>query len=502
MQSSGEHMRQRVIEAELLRRRRESRRFGMQGYSKNLHEVPNEGSLALESSKLVVATVQNRPVLCPAEYMMDDDDMMVSVLQNLAASKRQKDRVPSAMILHRHLQKHDPHQFVPRQDTIVHQKIKGLNELENDAFYVHVQAKEQNPISTLPNISEKKAVASKFLQLFDLDSSRTGRTNEISVNHPDTSRRDTVSTPVKGSLAAEQFSWASAPGRSAGYHMPLARLASANNRKSLESSPVLELAAPYSKNYVENYMSKVRHSRLGANRPVVSIPKELVRNEKATNGACGIEDDTFVTSHQRWQTADSVPHSSPSRTTQDNLDDHVWEERDCDTADLGTESPLKEEDALDPFERLERERMLEQVQKMYSDVPIQLLDPTDAFPDGTHAPRRNISTATKSLHVVMPSNQNEERVANSGYAEVKKTARHLERTPLSIGNRMKNSTAPAAQPKTYPSSPLRMSVNIMRPFESMVNIAEKSAAFPTNASKRNQHRTPIAIMFGGPNLME
>jgi hypothetical protein len=85
---------------------------------------------------------------------------------------------------------------------------------------------------------------------------------------------------------------------------------------------------------------------LGANRPVVSIPKELVRNEKATNGACGIEDETFATSHQRWQTADSVPHSSPSRTTQDNMDDHVWEERDCDTADLGTESPLKEEDAL------------------------------------------------------------------------------------------------------------------------------------------------------------
>jgi len=485
---SGENMRQRALEAELMNRRRESRRFGMQGYSRNLHEAPNEGSLTLESSKLVVANVQNRPVLCHAEHMIDDDDVIATALQNLAASKRQKDRVPSAMILHRHLQKQN--QFLPRQNSIVHQKIKGQNDLENDTFYVHVRPQEPKQEATLPNLNVKKAVASKFLQLFDLDSSRSGRTNEISGNYQDTSRRaeERVSTPVKG-----HFSWMHAPGQSGGYHMPLARLRSAKNSKGLESSPILELAAPYSKNYVENYISKVRHSRLGANKPHESVPKQLVRSEKTRNGMGAIEHNAVIT-RQRRQTAESVLCSSPSRGSQlsqenqDNVDDCVGEDRD-EIVDFDAElPPLKDDDVPDPFERLERERMLEQVQQMYSDVSIQLEDlPDPALEIVEHFSTRNVSAATKSIHVIMP--YNEERIAIAGYTKVKKEARHHERVPVLIRS-------------TPPQPPLRMSVNILRPFENIVEIAEKSCAFPAYTMKRNQHHTPVAIMFGSPNLME
>ncbi len=511
----------------------------------NLRQLPTDGTLAVESSKLIVKTVQNFKVLCHADSIIDDDDEMIEfALLNLAASRRQKDRAPSSMILHRHMQNRDSQQFSPHQNSIVHQKLRGQSDLDND--FSRVNAKElpaARSETVLPNLTAKIAVAPTFLQLFDLDSSRTGRTNECSVNHEQPSMRIEVSTPVRSARsAAEQFSYSMVPGCPDTVYMPAAKgkprtpLAMYEHAQTRNyPSPIVELAAPYSKNYVENYKSKIRHSRLGnlfGQLRHVGTPKNSVRPEHLRNRS--VENDADISQQQtstpeffpptfqrrdRLQSADSVLVSSPSQGS--HFDSDGCLERDTETAE-NCDSPVDEshtsckgEKYIDNFEEIERERMLEQVQKMYLDVPVDAtmakigpernikrsqresrLQTTDhevlktkTIPDVFNSRKRG--AASKSLTVMMPQNEASNAPARDplvDHSEVLEfSAKQSAKQPESIDRASQNH--------------YRMSVNILRPFESIVEVAQRFCAPTTKTVLKNQHSTPVAVMFASSSLM-
>jgi hypothetical protein len=551
-QLSGEQIRQRSIEAELTKRRLQSRRFNMRGYSMNLRELPNDGTLAVESSKLIVKTVQNFKVLCHADSMIDDDDDMIeSALLNLAASKRQKDRAPSSMILHRHMHNRNLQEFYPHQNSIVHQKLKGQTDSDNQVPRVYMnEVHIARPESALPILTPKIAVAPTFLQLFDLDSSRTGRTNECSVNYEQSSMRIEVYTPVRSARSArsviEQHSWSDAQFGLAGPHMPAAMgksrtpIAAPGAYNWLSppqpASPVLELAAPYSKNYVENYKSKIRHSRLGplfGQLRHVSTPKNAVRPEHVRNDE-GIEVDTESAQHRmstpdfpsqtfqrnsRLSSADSNLVSSPSEGS------HVdYFERDSEMNARTDDSLIdasctqyQEENTTDKFEEMERERMLEQVQKLYSDVPFDTsIETTGPKRCGLNSERDNRARAgewrtsnSKNSHV---SNASRRKGAEFKSLTVKMP--HNEDCSALARDHLDVNVHSSATLKSKPSVKkpehdgvtsqiqYRMSVNILRPFESIVDIAQRHcASTANNRVTKNQHATPVAVMLASPSLM-
>lgn len=535
---SGELLRQKSIEAELTKRRLESRRFNMRGYSMNLREIPKDGTLAVESSKLVVKTVQNFKVLCRADNFIDDDDEMIeSALLNLAASKRQKDRAPSSMILHRHIQNRDSQQFSLQQNSIVHQKLKGQADLDSAIFQVQVkEAPAPRPTSVLPNVNAKIAVSPSFLQLFDLDSSRSGRTNEYSSNHADSYRRSEECTPVKvkhDKIATDQHQWVSVPERPDDFHLPVAKRRSKTivieSASALHASnPTLELAAPYSKNYVENYKSKIRHSRLGAGN--IFATKNLVRPERTRNksGAVACEETTQRRistpdfnefESQRSLTADSILVSSPSRGSQDDFEETF--EREADACAQNCDHNESQFDVTpiflqeDMFEVIERERMLDQVQKMYANVSIPSRETKQhaGFKTGNvgnqrernafvssqefkalsnHSPIVKEAVSMKSIHVVMPRNE-----TRSATEQGHKSASTHSETVRTANERvmLKGNIAVANH--------YRMSINILRPFESIVDVAQRYCTSPTArmAAKTSQHATPVAVMFASESLM-
>jgi hypothetical protein len=539
---SGELLRQKSIEAELTKRRLESRRFNMRGYSMNLREIPRDGTLAVESSKLVVKTVQNFKVLCRADNFIDDDDEMIeSALLTLAASKRQKDRAPSSMILHRHMQNRDSQQFSLQQNSIVHQKLKGQADLDSAIFQVQVkEAPVPRPTSVLPNVNAKIAVSPSFLQLFDLDSSRSGRTNEYSSNHADSYRRSEVCTPVKvknDKMATDQHQWVSVPERPDDFHLPVAKRRSRTNGIESASTfhasnPILELAAPYSKNYVENYKSKIRHSRLGAGN--IFATKNLVRLERTRNksGAVAYEETTQrqILTHdftafesQRSLTADSILVSSPSRGSQDDFAETF--EREADTCAQNCEhgesqfdtTPIffKEDSSTDMFEVIERERMLEQVQNMYANVSIPSRETKQhaGFKNGNvgnqrernvfvssqeykalsdHSPIVKEAASLKSIHVVMPRNETRS-TTEQGHKSVDTHSEIVRAANERVMNKANIAVA----------NHYRMSVNILRPFESIVDVAQRYCTSPAArmAAKTSQHATPVAVMFASESLM-
>ena len=509
----------------------------------NLRQLPTDGTLAVESSKLIVKTVQNFKVLCHADSIIDDDDEMIEfALLNLAASRRQKDRAPSSMILHRHMQNRDSQQFSPHQNSIVHQKLRGQSDLDND--FSRANAKEL-PVArsetVLPNLSAKIAVAPTFLQLFDLDSSRTGRTNECSVNQ--SSMRIEISTPVRSARSAiEQFSCSNVPGCPDTVYMPAAKgkprtpLAMYEHTQTCDHpSSSVELAAPYSKNYVENYKSKIRHSRLGnlfGQLRHVGTPKNSVRPEHLRNRS--VENDADVSQQQtstpeffpptfqrrdRLQTADSVLVSSPSQGS--HVDSDGCLERDteiaenCDNSVDESHTSRKGEKLIDNFEEIERERMLEQVQKMYLDVPVDAtmakigpernirrsqresrLQTTDhevlkTKPIQAVFNSRKRGAASKSLTVMMPHNEARNAPARDFLAEHSEvfefSAKQSAKQPEIIDRASQNH--------------YRMSVNILRPFESIVDVAHRSCVPTAKMDLKNQHSTPVAVMFASSSLM-
>jgi hypothetical protein len=540
---SGELLRQKSIEAELTKRRLQSRRFNMREYSMNLREIPKEGTLAVESSKLIVKTVQNFKVLCHADSIIDDDDEMIeTALLNLATSKRQKDRAPSSMILHRHMQNHNPQHLFLQQNSIVHQKLKGQADLENGIFRVQVKEPSvSRPASVQSNNPNSKiAVAPTFLQLFDLESSRSSRTNECSVNHGESSRRLEVCTPVKDKSIMHQHPWGDAPGRPVELYMPTAKrhssrffAASELPKKSNPSSSTLELAAPYSKNYVENYMSKIRHSRLNSGH--IATSKVAVRAETTRNYGSVLNDngmtlnristpDSHSSRSQRLHTADSILVSTPSRGSQNDFDDSLGLDSpsrqmfdNFDSAVDATSILMKQDNGLDSFEAMERERMLEQAQKTYAHDLMPLKDTmVRRVGKGSNvgylreryalATNREIHIAiaqesinyvkeaasSKSLHVVMP--RDETRIAIVQDQKAKITHSEILHAPYV----RETNTANIAAPNHY-----RMSVNILRPFESIVEVAQKYCASPAArmVRKSSQHASPVAVMFTSSSMM-
>ncbi len=541
---TGEEMRQKSIEAELIKRRLQSRRFNMRGYSMNLRELPKDGTLAVGSSKLIVKTVQNLKVLCHADSIIDDDDEMIeSALLNLAASRRQKDRAPSSMILHRHMNIRNSQEFYPQQNSIVHQKLKGQTDLENETLRVQMnESPAARPQSVLPNLTARVAVAPTFLQLFDLDSSRTGRTNEISVNHEQSSMRIEVHTPVRSARSAiEQFSWGDAPICPADPCMPAAIRKSRtpiaaerdyNGQSSHNlSSPVLELAAPYSKNYVENYKSKIRHSRLGplfSQLRHISTPKNSVRPEQIRIDQ-GIKNDDKSAQqrmltpdlqyepfqpHDRHPSADSALVSSPS---EDSRVDYF--ERDSDLIVRNVESPIdasctyyNEAKTTDQFEEMERERMLEQVQKMYSDVPFDTTIETIGSKGGSLKSRWEDRAELRTLNNKNTQSASASRKKGAESKNITVVIPHNEDSSVYTRDRMAmithsdaNLSKPSAKKPEFVDrashSHYRMSVNILRPFETIVDIAQRHCASTDNRVTKNQHATPVAVMFASSSLI-
>ncbi len=514
----------------------------------NLRELPNDGTLAVESSKLIVKTVHNLKVLCHADSIIDDDDEMIeSALLNLAASRRQKDRAPSSMILHRHMHARNSQEFYPQQNSIVHQKLKGQTDLDNEMLRVHTkELPTDRSQSVLPNLTTKIAVAPTFLQLFDLDSSRTGRTNECSVYHEQSSMRIEVHTPVRTARSAiEKNSWNDVPFCPTGPCMPAALrkprtpLATTGQNWSSSQSPsssVLELAAPYSKNYVENYKSKIRHSRLGhlygQLRRDVSTPKNPVRLEKVRNDRCVENDEnpaqqriptsnfpsrTFQR-HDGIVSEDSALVSSPSEDSHvDCLErDSEMISRNDDTLICADRSFCKEDVTSDPFEEMERERMLRQVQRMYSDVPFEAtletigsnggalkyqrgerLEAAELRTLGTKCTQnllasRRKGAESKILTVVMPYNEDFGASARS----------HM---PINTNSEANISSKPGiVKPENVErvsENRYKMSVNILRPFESIVDMAQKQCTSTAIRVTKNQHATPVAVMLASSSLM-
>ena len=543
---SGEQMRQKSIEAELTKRRLQSNRFNMKGYSMHLRQLPKDGTLAVASSKLIVKNVQNFKVLCHAENMIDDDDAMIEcALLNLAASRRHKDRAPSSMILHRHLQNQNNQQFSLQQNSIVHQKLKGKTDPEMQIMQVHVN----NSVATNPAVSTvndtKPLVSTTFLQLFDLDSSRSGRTNECYARHEESSRRIEVHTPVKEIMATDQALRMNAPERPVGVLMPtLMTRTEFQSRKAFNpSSPILELAAPYSKNFVENYKSKIRHSRLGPFFGNMQ-PKSAPKSDRQVKCYENVQDkevnrhfqqelsplDGTASPFQRFQrlpSAESVLVSTPSRGSQN--DSEYGFDRDAAIPDQTYEGHVvetrpnshgnwKEADVeMEACDALERERMLEQVQKMYSHVSI-LKDTTKSEAIG---PKRSMSHLRERLEPMAESSMH--FAATAEYEAVKSTKQtsslrnlhvvipHNEerllpaKVPLAVDQRVKSvrATRQGRMPETIaaPPSPYRMSVNILRPFESIVDLAQSQCASPFSMIANNHHSTPVEVMFASANIL-
>jgi hypothetical protein len=532
-------MRQKSIEAELTKRRLQSNRYNMKGYSMHLRQLPKDGTLAVASSKLIVKNVQNFRVLCHAENMIDDDDAMIEcALLNLAASRRHKDRAPSSMILHRHLQNQNNQQFSLQQNSIVHQKLKGKTDPETEIMQVHIN----NSVATNPPVSTvndtKPLVTTTFLQLFDLDSSRSGRTNECYARHEESSRRIEVYTPVKEMMATDQALRMNAPDRPVGVLMPtLMTRTEFQLRKAFNpSSPILELAAPYSKNFVENYKSKIRHSRLGplfGNMQPKSAPKSDIRQVKCRENVQDKEVNRYFQQElspldgaaspfqrfQRLPTAESILVSTPSRGSQNDseygfgrdtpipdqtYEGHIVETRPNWEADLEMEA----------CEALEREHMLEQVQNMYSHVSI-LKDTTKSQATG---PKRSMSHLQERLAPMAESSMNFATTAE--YEAVKSTKQtssfrnlhvvipHNEdrllpaKVPLAVDKTVR-ATKQSRMPETIAAlpSPYRMSVNILRPFESIVDLAQSQCASPFGMTKNNHHSTPVEVMFASANIL-
>jgi hypothetical protein len=542
VKSNGEQWQQRFVEAELIKRRLQSSRFNMKGYSMNLRHPPSDDeSLAVKSNKLVVKSVQSFKVLCPADNSTDfDEDMIENALLNFASSKRQKDRAPSSIILHRHLQHQNSQQFSLQQNTVVHQKLKGQNETEDAAFKIFISPQSDvRHASALPTIrNEKIALSPSILHLFDMDSSRSGRTNEHSnsVPHEDCSSRIEIRTPVKEKNVIQECLWNNAPGKPGGMHMPWKRNnASQKPREQTRfqaSNPVLELAAPYSKNYVENYKSKIRHSRLGA--MIADFHRESTHPSDARNSAFGAiynsgncDADAFKSAarnrrpqnevvssqyceSQRMHSADSNLVSSPSQESHGYLDV-------CETVETFAGNHIcdsQEELEVDSFEVMEREHMLQQVQKMYScsSMPIavskaprigsrksmnrqQERRALSAGPElnyGKGHPFKNTADH-RSLHVIVPHNE------DVALAESSREHSEVQNTSLESKNIRPVGKSPLL-PKN--ANAFQMSINILRPFESIVDEAQRCRTPLTENTKKKQHSTPIAVMFASKFLMQ
>jgi hypothetical protein len=529
---SGEQMRQKSIEAELRKRRLQSNRFNMKGYSMHLRQLPKDGTLAVASSKLIVKNVQNFKVLCHAENMIDDDDAMIeSALMSLAASKRQKDRAPSSMILHRHLQNQNYQQFSLQQNSIVHQKLQGKSDPETEIIQVLINNPAVSPPApVVSTINDKKPlVTTTYLQLFDLDSSRSGRTNECCSGHAETSRRIEVYTPVKKMLAGDQNLRMKTPDRPVGLLIPtlMARAASQSQNTYNPSSPILELAAPYSKNFVENYKSKIRHSRLGplfGSMQLQSVPRSerqvKSRGNSATANTLNQQElsllDGTVSPFQKFQrlpTAESYLMSTPSRgshnDSEDSFDgDIVFLEQINGGQVAETRSFGKADLDIDACEAIERERMLEQVQKMYSHVSIV----KDAIKSKAVDPKRSMSHLRERLTPMAESSKDCTATAEfKAVQSAKQTAAlrnvhvvipHNEelfvpaKVPLAVDQYVKTPKTIAIVP-----SPYRMSVNILRPFESIVDIAQSQCISPFNMTKNNHHSTPVEVMLASASIL-
>jgi hypothetical protein len=495
----------------------------------HLRQLPKDGTLAVASSKLIVKNVQNFKVLCHAENMIDDDDAMIEyALLNLAASKRQKDRAPSSMILHRHLQNQNYQQFSLQQNSIVHQKLKGKSDPETEIMQVHINNPAVSPpVPVVSTINEKKPlVTTTFLQLFDLESSRSGRTNECCSRHEETSRRNEVCTPVKKMLAGDQVSRMKTPDRPVGLLMPalMARTAFQSQKTFNPSSPILELAAPYSKNFVENYKSKIRHSRLGplfgSMQPKSALESERQVKSRGNSATVNQQELSLLDGTEspfqkfyRLPTAESYLMSTPSRgshnDSEDSFDrDIVFFEQINDGQVAETRSFGKADLEIDACEAIERERMLEQVQKMYSHVSIV----KDAIKSKAVDPKRSMSHFRERLAPMAESSI--DCAATAEFKAVKSTKQtatlrnvhvvipHNEehfvpaKDPLAIDQYVKTRKTIATAP-----SPYRMSVNILRPFESIVDIAQSQCISPFNMTKNNHHSTPVEVMFASASIL-
>jgi hypothetical protein len=187
-------------------------------------------------------------------------------------------------------------------------------------------------------------------------------------------------------------------------------------------------------------------------------------------------------------TAESVLLSTPSRASQDEFEDSTEGEEEIGSQrdSQGHESPIfsTQDDELRPFELIERETMLEEAQKRYANILMPLKDTTV----------QHVGHKNKSLHVVMP--RNEKHIATA--QDYKATSTHPETLAHLPSRQREMKAGEIAVPSSY-----RMSVNILRPFESIVDVAQRYCASPGTkiVRKTRQHATPVAVMFASASLM-
>jgi hypothetical protein len=100
------------------------------------------------------------------------------------------------------------------------------------------------------------------------------------------------------------------------------------------------------------------------------------------------------------------------------------------------------------------------------------------------------TSSLRNLHVVIP--HNEDRLLPA-------------KVPLAVDERAKTvrATKQSRMPETIAAlpSPYRMSVNILRPFESIVDLAQSQCASPFSMTTNNHHSTPVEVMFASANIL-